>query len=202
MLSLGPLAIAGERLAALLAIWGFLAGMGMIARRWALPQPARQVSLKQMVTDLGVLGSATAEQNVDISGPMRDLRQILDQVQTFTVGHGDQLGDIATNLKAVGDVMAARQPDLAEFMDLAPLMMQNLSNTVGPDRRGRIRLNVSTVLTQFAAAQNFCDTYLLPMCIGVGITNPISYPISRSDPLGIVTAVTGNTPPPNPKYPR
>ncbi len=41
MLSLGPLAIAGERLAALLAIWGFLAGMGMIARRWALPQPAR-----------------------------------------------------------------------------------------------------------------------------------------------------------------
>jgi thiol-disulfide isomerase/thioredoxin len=41
MLSLGPLAIAGDRLAALLAIWGFLAGTGMIARRWALPQPAR-----------------------------------------------------------------------------------------------------------------------------------------------------------------
>ncbi len=41
MLSLGPLAIAGERLAALLAIWGFLAGIGIIARRWALPHPAR-----------------------------------------------------------------------------------------------------------------------------------------------------------------
>lgn len=162
----------------------------------------RQVSLSQMVTDLGVLGSATAQQNLDITGPMRDLREILDQVQTFTAGHGNHLGDIAANLKAVGDVMAARQPGLAEFMDLTPLMMQNLSNTIGPDRRGRIRLNVSTVLTQFAAAQNFCDTYLLPMCVGVGITNPISYPISRSDPLGIVTAVTGNTPPPNPKYPR
>jgi thiol-disulfide isomerase/thioredoxin len=41
MLSLGPLAIAGERLAALLVMWGFLAGMSMIARRWALPHPAR-----------------------------------------------------------------------------------------------------------------------------------------------------------------
>ncbi|MFZ5707540.1 MAG: TlpA family protein disulfide reductase [Pseudomonadota bacterium] len=41
MLSLGPLAIAGERLVALLAIWGFLAGTSAIGRRWALPNPAR-----------------------------------------------------------------------------------------------------------------------------------------------------------------
>jgi len=168
----------------------------------------RQVSLNTMVDALGQLGGSWAEQNLDITGPMRDLRVVLDQVHTFVGGHGDQLGSIATNLNAVGALMAAKQPGLAEFMDLVPLMMQNLSNTVGPDRRGRVRINVSTVLTQFAAARNFCDTYQLPMCVGTGITNPISYPISRSDPLGIVSAIstiTGNSgiiPPPNPNYPR
>lgn len=162
----------------------------------------RQVSLNQMVTELGQLGGAWADQNLDISQPMQDLKVVLQQVDTFVAAHGDDLGTIANNLGAIGAVLNAKQPQLAEFMDLVPLMMQNLSNTVGPDRRGRIRLNVSTVLTQFAAAQNFCDRHMLPMCVGAGITNPISYPISRSDPLGIVSAVTGTTPPPNPKYPR
>ncbi|MGV0740925.1 MCE family protein [Mycolicibacterium sp. XJ870] len=162
----------------------------------------RQVSLNQVVSELGQVGGSWADANVDITQPMADLKVVLEQVDTFVADHGDHLGTIAANLNAVGDVLSARQPQLAEFMDLVPLMMQNLSNTIGPDRRGRIRLNVSTVLTQFAAAQNFCDRHMLPMCVGAGITNPISYPISRSDPLGIVTAVTGNTPLPNPKYPR
>lgn len=162
----------------------------------------RQVSLNQIVTDLGQLGDTWAAANLDISQPMADLKTVLDQVDAFVAKHGDDLGIIATNLNAVGDVLKAKQPQLAEFLDLVPLMMQNLSNTVGPDRRGRIRLNVSTVLTQFAAAQNFCERTMLPMCVGAGITNPVSFPISRSDPLGIVSFVTGNAPPSNPKYPR
>ena len=68
--------------------------------------------------------------------------------------------------------------------------------------RGRIRLNVSSRLTQFAAAHDFCERTRWPICSGLGLTNPISYPISRSDPLGIITAITGVAPPPNPRYPR
>ena len=163
---------------------------------------ARQVSLDQLVDEMGLLGSSWDAANVDITGPLQDLRVTLDQVDAFVAGHGDELGTVSANLNAIGDVLTRKQPELAEFMDLVPLMMQNLSATVGPDRRGRIRLNVSTVLTQFAAAQNFCERTMLPMCTGAGITNPISYPISRSDPLGIVSAVTGVTPPPNPGHPR
>ena len=54
-------------------------------------------------------------------------------------------------------------------------MMQNLSQTIGPDQRGRIRLNVSTALTQFAVAKPLCDTYKLPICTGAA-----SQRISRS----------------------
>ena len=61
---------------------------------------------------------------------------------------------------------------------------------------------MSSALTQFAAAENFCERTGWPICSGIGIVNPVSYPLSRSDPLGIVSAVTGAIPPPNPRHPR
>lgn len=163
---------------------------------------ARQVSVHQIVEELGGLGEQWAASDVDITEPLADLKTVLGEVDAFVSAHGDGLGTVAENLNAIGAVLSTRTPELAEFMDLVPLMMQNLSNTVGEDRRGRIRLNVSTALTQFAAAQNFCAQHLLPICVGAGITNPVSYPVSRSDPLGIITAITGEAPPPNPNYTR
>ncbi|CAJ1585495.1 MCE family protein [[Mycobacterium] wendilense] len=162
----------------------------------------RQVSLNDLVGSLGLLGDSWADQNLDITGAMNDLKTVLDQVNTVVHKHTDDMGTIAANLNAVGDVLTGRQPELAEFMDLLPLMMQNLSNTIGPDRRGRIRLNVSSALKQFADAHNFCERHQWEICSGIGIVNPLSFPISRSDPLGIVSAVTGVIPPPNPEHPR
>ncbi|SEK90350.1 MCE family protein [Rhodococcus maanshanensis] len=157
---------------------------------------ARQVSLDTLVADLGELGDEWSAQKIDIAGPLQDLRVVLDQVNSFMTRHGDDVGTIAENTRVLGDSLAANQAGLAEFMDVVPLLMQNLSNTVGPDNRGRIRLNVSTALTQFAVAKPLCDAYPLPLCTGAGFTNPISFPVSASDPLGIVSAVTGGALPP------
>lgn len=152
---------------------------------------ARQISLDQMIGDLGALGDQWSSQNLDISQPLQDLRVVFDQLDTFTATHGDDVGAIAENVRTLSDTLAAKQPELAEFMDLVPLTMQNLGQTIGPDDRGRIRLNISTALTQFAVAKPLCDAYPLPICTGAGFTNPISVPLSTSDPLGIVSAVTG-----------
>ncbi|MFD4182944.1 MCE family protein [Rhodococcus sp. NPDC058514] len=157
---------------------------------------ARQVSLDSLVADLGALGDEWSAQEVDIAGPLENLRVVLDQVNSFMSLHGDDVGSIAENTRVLGEVLAANQSGLAEFMDVVPLLMQNLSNSVGPDNRGRIRLNVSTALTQFAVAKPLCDAHPLPLCTGAGFTNPISFPVSASDPLGIVSAVTGGALPP------
>lgn len=162
----------------------------------------RQVSLNELIGELGLLGDAWADQDLDISGTMTDLAAVLDQVDTVVTEHGADLGAISENVNSVGEVLLRHQPDLAEFMDLVPLMMQNLSATIGPDRRGRIRLNVSSALTQFADAHNFCERTQWPICSGIGIVNPLSYPLSRSDPLGIASAITGVIPPPHPRHPR
>lgn len=168
-------------------IEGLLAGLNQLMRSF----DAKQVSLDGLIGSLGDLSDQWAASDQDIATPIADLRVVFDQINAFVMQHGDDVGVVAENLAELGNVLVANRSGLAEFMDLAPLMMQNLSSTIGPDRRGRIRLNVSTTLTQFKTLKPLCDRFPMPICIGAGLTNPLSFPISASDPLGIVSAVTG-----------
>lgn len=156
---------------------------------------AKQVSMDGLVRSMSALSKQWRDADQDITTPINDLRTVFDEINRFVTDHGDDVGTVAANLQELGRVLAANRSGLAEFMDLAPLMMQNLSSTVGPDRRGRIRLNVSTTLTQFKTLKPLCAKFPMPICTGAGLTNPISYPISMSDPLGIVSAITGALPP-------
>ncbi len=158
----------------------------------------RSVGLDSMVTDLSALAAVWEESDLDVTDPLQQLQVVFDEVDTFVAQHQESFGAISDNLKVIGDTLGENPQGLAEFMDLVPLMMENLTNTIGPDGRGRIRLNISTALTQFAVAAPLCAEHPLPLCTGAGFTNPISFPISASDPLGIVSAVTGGQPGGNP----
>lgn len=157
---------------------------------------AKQVSLDGLVRSMGDLSAQWQGADQDVATPIKNLRTVFDQINSFVVAHGNDVGTVAANLDELGRVLVANRAGFAEFMDLAPLMMQNLSSTIGPDRRGRIRLNVSTTLTQFKTLKPLCDRFPMPICIGAGLTNPIGFPISSSDPLGIVSAITGGQLPP------
>ncbi|GED97798.1 MCE family protein [Gordonia crocea] len=157
---------------------------------------AKQVSLDGLVRSMGDLSAQWQAANQDVSTPIKNLRVVFDQINNFVMKHGNDVGTVAENLDELGRVLVANRAGFAEFMDLAPLMLQNLSSTIGPDRRGRIRLNVSTTLTQFKTLKPLCDRFPMPICIGAGLTNPIGFPISSSDPLGIVSAITGGQLPP------
>ena len=157
---------------------------------------AKQISVDSLLDSMGVLSREWAAADQDVLTPLSDLRTVFDEINGFVSQHGNDVGVVAENLTALSGTLADNRAGLAEFMDLAPLMMQNLSSTIGPDRRGRIRLNVSTTLTQFATLKPLCDRFPMPLCVGAGLTNPISFPISASDPLGIVSAISGGALPP------
>ncbi|MET9202806.1 MCE family protein [Gordonia sp. NPDC003585] len=159
---------------------------------------SKQVSLTGLVEAMSRLSTQWAGANQDITTPINDLRIVFDQINGFVMQHGNDVGVVAENLENLGNTLVANKAGLAEFMDLAPLMMQNLSSTIGPDRRGRIRLNISTTLAQFKKLKPLCDQFPMPICIGAGLTNPIAFPISSSDPLGIVSAITGGALPVRP----
>ncbi|MGN5239227.1 MULTISPECIES: MCE family protein [unclassified Rhodococcus (in: high G+C Gram-positive bacteria)] len=155
---------------------------------------ARQVSLDSMVDDMSALSTVWQDADLDITVPLEQLQTVFAELDSFVIQHQESFGAISTNLEGLGYALTDNKAGLAEFMDLVPLMMQNLENTVGPDGRSRIRLNVSTNLTSFETAGPLCAQHPLPLCTGAGFTNPISFPISASDPLGIVTAITGGNP--------
>ena len=155
---------------------------------------ARQVSLDSMVDDMSTLSTVWQDADLDITVPLEELQTVFAELDSFVTQHQESFGAISANLEGLGYALTDNQAGLAEFMDLVPLMMQNLEKTVGPDGRSHIRLNVSTNLTQFEVAGPLCAEHPLPLCTGAGFTNPITFPISASDPLGIVTAITGGNP--------
>ena len=46
-----------------------------------------QVSLDELVGDLGTLGDQWANQNMDISQPLQDLQVVFDQLNSFMTTH-------------------------------------------------------------------------------------------------------------------
>ncbi|MDG3009041.1 MCE family protein [Rhodococcus sp. D2-41] len=156
---------------------------------------AQQGTLSQVTDDLAQLGEQIQRDHLDVAGPIATLPGLFDQLDKLLTDRGSDAAAVLADAKTLTDRFAAHQGGFAEFVDLVPLLMQNISRTIGPDQRARIRLDVSTQLTQFAVAAPLCEKYALPLCTGAGFTNPISFPISASDPLGIVSALSGRTPP-------
>src|SRR5699024_7708551 len=117
---------------------------------------ARQGRVADTVRDLAELGEEIRAQNLDVSTPLRQLRDLFDRLAALWTSRGGALPDTTADARSVTDRLAARPSTLAEFMDLVPLMMQNVSRAIGPDERARLRLDVSSNGAQFATTEQLC----------------------------------------------
>lgn len=152
---------------------------------------ARQGTVQSVTDSLAQLGEEIQQQDVEIGEPIAQLRSMFDHLDRLLADRGDDLRGVLQNASALTGQFAEHEAQFAEFMDVLPLMMQNIGNTIGEDQRARIRLNVSTDLDQFAIAEPLCQELALPICTGAGITNPIPVPISTSNPLGLAQLLGG-----------
>ncbi len=133
-------------------------------------------------TVTGLAGDLNAER-ADISAALGQLATVLTQVAALVKAHGSALGADLTRLNQVTGTLVSHQQDLAEILDTLPLMSDNLGRAVGPDGRLRVRLDISTVLTQFDATRQLCEKLPVPLCSGAGLVNPIPFPPNLSNPL-------------------
>lgn len=152
---------------------------------------SREGALTSVTDSLDLLGRQLASEDIDIGTPIAQLRSMFDRLDVLLADRGQDLRAVLANTRDLTGRFAAHQAQFAEFLDLLPLTMQNIGNTIGDDERARIRLNISTDLDQFAAAAPLCRDLALPICTGAGLTNPVPVPISTSDPLGLAQLMTG-----------
>lgn len=151
----------------------------------------RQGTVDSVATSMAQIGDAMNTPEFEIGDTISELTVLFDQIDTLVRERGGDIGAVLADTRGVTGQFAAHNADFAEFLDLVPLLMQNIDRLITPDERARIRLNVSTTLTQLDVTRPLCDRYVIPLCSGAGMTNPISVPISASDPLGLATLMLG-----------
>lgn len=148
----------------------------------------RDDRLRQLVLGLDDLGRQIDEDQLDPGAPTEDLRVILDELDRIMAERGDDITEATGATREVTELYAAHRTDFAEFLDLYPVMMENLAESIGSDGRARIRLNISSNISHFARGRELCEQNPLPLCTGAGLTNPLMFPVEQDDPLGLVGA--------------
>lgn len=128
------------------------------------------------------LGDAYERDQDSVRGTVQRLSSVLGQVDTLVNQRGEQLTSSLHNVGGTAAKLSDQQQDLATTLDRLPLVFNNFDRAITPDERLRIRLDVSTNLSQFPATAQLCEKLPIPLCHGAGITNPIPLP-PRLDPL-------------------
>ncbi|PTM89640.1 MCE family protein [Dietzia psychralcaliphila] len=148
----------------------------------------RDQTMRDLVQGLDDLGRQLRDDQIDVAAPAEDLRVILDDLDAIVAARGDDITGTTAATREVTALYARHRADFAEFLDLYPVMMDNLAGGIGPDGRARIRLNVSSNITHFARGRELCQREPLPLCTGAGLTNPLMFPVEQSDPIGLLGA--------------
>ncbi|MBE9373783.1 MCE family protein [Saccharopolyspora sp. HNM0983] len=144
------------------------------------------------LTDTTTRISQTFDAERDALGDtLTRMSSALTRVNDLVRTHGDRLTADVDQLAQVSGTIARHQHQLAETLDTLPLAMDNLGRTVTPDERMRLRLDVSTNLSQFDTTARLCEQLPLPLCDGAGLVNPIPFPPNVPD---VVDQLAQNTP--------
>lgn len=126
-------------------------------------------------------------QQQSITRSISRLSSVLGTLNTLLRKHGTDLAGDVSRVTKLSSTLVSRKEQLAETLDTLPLGLDNFSRAVTDDDRLRIRLNVSTNLSQFGPTAKLCRQFPLPLCSGAGIVNPVDFPnaLGLADHLGL-----------------
>lgn len=110
-----------------------------------------------------------------------------------------------STLASASGVFGARADDIEDLIDSLNLMMTTFrhkqvsldglirSMSVLSDKWSEANTDITTPINDLRTVFDQINDFVLQHGgdVGAGLTNPISFPISASDPLGIVSAVSG-----------
>ncbi len=153
----------------------------------------RDTMIRRLSTNVTQSTSMLAGQRVALRQLVGELARLVTTVTTFV--HKNR-GDLKTTLarsRSVLSTLAANQKDMADTLDLLPLVGQNIWQTYDPKtKRLRIRIDVRNTGPLSSTARNqLCHAFGLPGCDtltnpdGTGALDPLFAILSDSLPSGI-----------------
>lgn len=134
-----------------------------------------RAAIDSLITSLsGLTGEFNARQDT-VADTIGKLSSTLGQVKALLDEHGGQLTGDLRQLAGLSATMVRHQGQLAETLDTLPLALQNFDRAI-TDERLRIRLDVSTNLSQLPTTAALCERFPIPLCSGAGVVNPVPIP--------------------------
>ena len=149
--------------------------------------------IRRLSTNVTQSTSMLAGQRVALRQLVGELARLVTTVTTFV--HKNR-GDLKTTLarsRSVLSTLAANQKDMADTLDLLPLVGQNIWQTYDPKtKRLRIRIDMRNTGPLSSTARNqLCHAFGLPGCDtltnpdGTGALDPLFAILTDSFPSGI-----------------
>jgi phospholipid/cholesterol/gamma-HCH transport system substrate-binding protein len=140
-------------------------------------------TIDDLATELSQADSLFSSEHDQLAGTLGQLSTLLTLVDQLLQQHGGDLTGSLSNLASLSGTIAAHQRDLATTLTQLPLDLDNFASAVTPDHRLRIRMDLSTNLSQFSTTEAICKRFPLPLCSGTGIVNPVPIPPDLSGPF-------------------
>lgn len=149
-----------------------------------------QSTVDSLASSITVAAEEFGNRQTSLTTTIGQLSSVLAQLSDLITAHGPSLVGDLDQLAQLSATIVGHQQALVETLDVLPLAAQNIDRGVTDEEHLRIRLDISTNLSQFPATRALCDRLPLPLCTGAGVVNPIPFPPDIPDPLGL-TALLG-----------
>jgi virulence factor Mce-like protein len=104
---------------------------------------ANDATLREFGSNVNVLSQVLADEDLGSGTTGKKLNEVLVQTGEVLEANRDAIKDIVNNANTVSGTTVNHQRDLAEFLDLAPMTLDNLYNIID-QRNGAVRVKVLT----------------------------------------------------------
>lgn len=153
--------------------------MGLLVRVLA----DNKSKMQELNGSVSQISGAYDRDQAGVNATIGRLSSVLAGVHDLVDRHGTDLTRTLDNVGNTASKLSGQQRDVAQALDQLPLTFDNFDRAVTPDQRLRIRLNISTNLSEFPATAKMCKQFPIPLCSGAGFTNPVPFPPHVGDPL-------------------
>jgi len=115
-------------------------------------------TIRSFGTDLTKLAELFAKESPQLTGSLQTLRGLLDEAEQLINENRPVIKQSLANLRATGDTLAAHTRELAETIDVLPLLFQNIARAADPDQHGiRAHADLSEIILDTRLLDLLCQ---------------------------------------------
>jgi phospholipid/cholesterol/gamma-HCH transport system substrate-binding protein len=134
--------------------------VGLIKNVESLVKSAAEndATIRSFGTDLTKLSELFAKESPQLTGSLETLQGLLDEADKLITDNRAGIKQSLANLRTTGDTLAAHTRELAETIDVLPLLFQNIARAADPDQHAmRAHADISEIILDTRLLDALCQ---------------------------------------------